>query len=590
MDLSFSTNLLNFSNSLFEEAEEMMTSNESVIIGLCQTIKDLLIRCQSYEDANNSLEMELVRKEKTVSEVTKELTIKNAQLLDSRTQIRVLHKHNKELEGKVEKLVGVIDVLRKATSGEIEFDALNALIDVDTTTFKTRKERDSEPLDENMFDKTGDSCDDFFTVSQNHHRHGVTNRKRSISVSEKCESSQTPEVNQNVTDAKIHVGSLTPVSEIKETPRACAPAYQLPKTKVRRSLSETTIYSCKQNGVLANDDDFGISSICGGSIASLNSNTIENAWVNDIHDIASRSHSFEKYSLAMGYCDCCKAFVIRSKAMHRCRDCRIVCHPECTDRAPKPCIPKGGPYKSVSKTKFNLSDICPHRFPFIPFIVVHCVVVLEKFYLTTEGLYRIPGAESDVTKLYNAFLYNKSLPSFKDVEPETITGCLKKFLNELRAPLIPRSSWKEFVSAVRCRDNNTLAYAIADLPAPNLHTLSYLCLHWLKVAEHCQQNKMPSENIAKILGPTIIGFSKSPGVLTKTQMENETESQYLVMLALLQLPESYWMQFLTRKNIDGKSKTPIGAMNTLKRKQLYQEKMCSGGQSNAVFSPLVVRY
>ncbi|CEF66065.1 Rac GTPase-activating protein 1 [Strongyloides ratti] len=571
MDLSNSIHLVNASNALLGEAEEMMLSSDSAAIGLCQTIKDLLYRCQSLEDTNNTLEVELSRKDAKVSEISKELSVKDAQLLDSRTQIKILHKQNKDLE---------------TTSGDMCSDALALLSESDFKPRRTTKNRESEVLEDSMFDKTGDSSDDILPSHQPRHTSVVTNgtRKRSISTQPspsqkrfayagdaKVETKTTSGATQNLTVIKENANDLTPVSRARDIPSDTTPFYQLPRTKLRRSLSETTVYSSKQKNMLLSSDDIATSAIDARSLASLDSAGIENAWASDLYSISCRLHSFDKSSLAMGYCDCY---------------CGIVCHTECTERAPIPCVPRNGPYKSGSKLKLHLSEVCPRRFPMIPYIVVHCVVTLEKFYLTTEGLYRVPGSESDINRLYNAFLYNKSIPSFKDVDPETISGCLKKFLRELRAPVIPQSSWMEFVSAVHNKDTNALTYAIVDLPSPNLHTLAYLCLHWQKVAESSQQNKMPIENIAKVFGPTIVGFSRSPGMLTPSQMERETESQYLVMLSLLQLPECYWMQFFNKKTTDnnGGSKTPIGAMNTLKRNQLYHKTMCRLNQNDDVVS------
>uniref|UniRef100_A0A0K0E1C8 Cation efflux protein cytoplasmic domain-containing protein n=1 Tax=Strongyloides stercoralis TaxID=6248 RepID=A0A0K0E1C8_STRER len=601
MDLSNSIHLVNASNALLGEAEEMMISGDSAAIGLCQTIKELLLRCQSLEDTNGLLEVELSRKDSKIAEISKELSVKDAQLLDSRTQIKVLHKQNKELENKVSKLVGAINLLRQATSGEACSDALAFLSESDFGLRRTTKTRESEVLEDSMFDKTGDSSDDVLVSHQTRHASVMANgaRKRSISTQPspsqkrfayaedgRVDSRTTPGMGQNLEIIKENTNDVTPVSRNKDTHFESTTNYQLPKAKLRRSLSETTVYSCKQKNMLLGSEEIGASAIDARSLASLDSANIENAWASDLHSIACRSHSFEKTSLAMGYCDCCKAFVIRSKAMSRCTDCGVLCHTECIERAPIPCVPRSGPYKSGSKLKLHLSEVCPRRFPMIPYVVVHCVVTLEKFYLTTEGLYRVPGSESDINRLYNAFLYNKSIPSFKDVDPETIAGCLKKFLRDLRAPVIPQSSWMEFVTAAHNKDTNALTYAVVDLPSPNLHTLAYLCLHWQKVAESSQQNKMPIENIAKVVGPTIVGFSKSPAMLTPSQMERETESQYLVMLSLLQLPECYWMQFFNKKTTDlnGGSKTPIGAMNTLKRNQLYHKTMCRLNQNDDVVS------
>jgi RhoGAP domain len=53
---------------------------------------------------------------------------------------------------------------------------------------------------------------------------------------------------------------------------------------------------------------------------------------------------------------------------------------------------------------------------------------------------------------------------------------------------------------------SALLQAIADLPQPNRDTLAYLVLHLKRVGE-CRDNKMSISNLAKILGPTVVGYS-----------------------------------------------------------------------------------
>ena len=53
---------------------------------------------------------------------------------------------------------------------------------------------------------------------------------------------------------------------------------------------------------------------------------------------------------------------------------------------------------------------------------------------------------------------------------------------------------------------SALLQAVGDLPQPNRDTLAFLILHLRRVAE-CRQNKMSISNLARILGPTVVGYS-----------------------------------------------------------------------------------
>uniref|UniRef100_A0A0N5A4V0 Rac GTPase-activating protein 1 n=1 Tax=Parastrongyloides trichosuri TaxID=131310 RepID=A0A0N5A4V0_PARTI len=595
MDLSRSIRILEKSKQLFAEAEEMMMGGDNANLTIAETVRELLLRCRDSEDRIGQLEKELKEKNEKEKKLLEEINLKDSQLVISRTQIGALHAEKMKLETSNKRLMDAMALLRAATSGDICPDAFAILSESDLKQpRKSRKSRDSDNFDDsNMFDKTGDSSDDILPVNNGYrNRNSYTNgaRKRSLSSSQAQQTGQQykkpayddissrPNVgnNQNLGIIKESPTDKTPVLRRKDMPvnNQRVEVIMPQRPKLRRSLSETQIFSKKAAEMYSNQ--IGTGNIDARSIASIDSCSSTNAW-GDLNTIPNRRHTFEKGSLAMGYCDCCKGFVIRCKTMSKCADCGIVCHPTCIDKAPIPCVPRNAPLKTGSKTKHSLAEMCTRRSPMIPHTIVHCVVALEKFYLTTEGLYRVPGSDAEVVRLLHAFLYDKAIPSFKDVEAETIAGCLKKFLRDLRDPLIPTSSYNEFVKAVRERDTDALTYAIMDLPQPNLHTLAYLCLHWQKVAENSYQNKMPLDNIATVIGPTIVGYSKNPKLLTSQQIGHETETQFNVMLALLNLPECFWSQFLQKKSIDPTigSKTPIGAMNTLKRNQIYQRTMCS---------------
>ena len=90
-------------------------------------------------------------------------------------------------------------------------------------------------------------------------------------------------------------------------------------------------------------------------------------------------------------------------------DCRIVCHPECREQVPLPCIPSVPTPKKKQTVSLNavkvvtvftgfcvcvqsdLSSHCPHSIPRVPGLVIHCINEIEKRGLGTVGLYRVPG-------------------------------------------------------------------------------------------------------------------------------------------------------------------------------------------------------
>lgn len=83
--------------------------------------------------------------------------------------------------------------------------------------------------------------------------------------------------------------------------------------------------------------------------------------------------------------------------------------------------------------------------------------------------------------------------------------------------------------------------AIKKLPNPNRDSLAYLMLHLQKVAQS-KECKMPVGNLAKVFGPTIVGYSSQdpdPSV-----MLTETRQQAVVLEYLLNLPGDFWSKYV----------------------------------------------
>ena len=69
---------------------------------------------------------------------------------------------------------------------------------------------------------------------------------------------------------------------------------------------------------------------------------------------------------------------------------RSICHPECRDLVPLPCIvaQSATPRGAVPGV---LADYAPLEAPMIPALIVHCAQEVEARGLNEQGIYRVPG-------------------------------------------------------------------------------------------------------------------------------------------------------------------------------------------------------
>uniref|UniRef100_A0A914P223 Rho-GAP domain-containing protein n=1 Tax=Panagrolaimus davidi TaxID=227884 RepID=A0A914P223_9BILA len=101
--------------------------------------------------------------------------------------------------------------------------------------------------------------------------------------------------------------------------------------------------------------------------------------------------------------------------------------------------------------------------------------------------------------------------------------------------VVPSTSFEQFIHAIESNDEQQIITCVFELPAPNRDTLAYFILHLQKVSQHSSTNKMPIENLARVLAPTIIGYSKRlPFKIAEEFTVNS--NQTMILHRLLKLP------------------------------------------------------
>ncbi|GFU16184.1 rac GTPase-activating protein 1 [Nephila pilipes] len=240
---------------------------------------------------------------------------------------------------------------------------------------------------------------------------------------------------------------------------------------------------------------------------------------------------------------CCKTIVFCKQAS-KCTNCKMICHPECKEHCPLPCLPIS---LSQQNSIVTVADYTSLR---IPSIMIRCINEIESRGLKDVGLYRMSGTEREVKDLKEKLLKGKNL-NLNKVDVHVICGAMKEFLRSLKEPLISRSSWNICVNAANQDDEGIslkLLYdAICDMPDSNKETLAFLLLHLQRVADSTEC-KMPYENLAKVLGPTVVGYSTDNP--SNSVILLETKLQCLVMQKLLKIPSDSWQKILNNRETE----------------------------------------
>lgn len=255
----------------------------------------------------------------------------------------------------------------------------------------------------------------------------------------------------------------------------------------------------------------------------------------------NRAHFFcQKTMIKADICEPCGKRFKFGKIAAKCRDCRATVHLECKDKLPLPCVP--ATCTPTAKGQLGvISDYTPSVPPMIPALIVHCINEIEARGLKEVGIYRVSGSERDVKMLKEKFLRGRGAPNLSNIDIHVICGAVKDFLRSLREPLVTPSLVSDFFRCIEPSEESDqqarMYQVVADLPRPNRDTLAFMILHLQRISE-CPECKMPVDNLAKVFGPTIVGYSSAnPDPQT---MMTETIKQVAVMQLMMKTPSSYW--------------------------------------------------
>ncbi|XP_026761784.2 rac GTPase-activating protein 1-like [Galleria mellonella] len=242
-------------------------------------------------------------------------------------------------------------------------------------------------------------------------------------------------------------------------------------------------------------------------------------------------------------CGPCGKTIGFAKVGVKCESCRAQAHPECRALLPLPCVPPGPlARRPNARQEGSIADFAPSSPPMVPALLVHCINEVEKRGLSERGIYRISAVDKDVKRLKERFLRGCGSPQLGSEDIHVLCGCIKDFLRSLREPLVSSALWSDFMDAARLSEPSdataAVVQAVSQLPQPNRDSLAFLVLHLQKVAES-PECEMGIENLAKIFGPTVVGY----GLVTQAEMYSATAQMFNVMQLLLRLPSDYWAQW-----------------------------------------------
>ncbi|KAJ6654723.1 hypothetical protein lerEdw1_006586 [Lerista edwardsae] len=152
----------------------------------------------------------------------------------------------------------------------------------------------------------------------------------------------------------------------------------------------------------------------------------------------------------------------------------------------------------------RLEALCQREGGTVPRFVQQCVEAVEERGLDVDGIYRVSGNLAVIQKL--RFIVDRedklrlSDPQWDDVH--VITGALKLFFRELPEPLVPYSCFDECIASVKKKNGFLNLPGIFGDTAPASGCLKQV--YSIGVMEHSDANRMTTQNIGIVFGPTLL--------------------------------------------------------------------------------------
>ncbi|XP_067881751.1 SLIT-ROBO Rho GTPase-activating protein 3-like isoform X2 [Heterodontus francisci] len=145
----------------------------------------------------------------------------------------------------------------------------------------------------------------------------------------------------------------------------------------------------------------------------------------------------------------------------------------------------------------------------IPLVVVSCIRFINLYGLHHEGIFRIPGSQSEVNDIRTAFERGEDpLDTMNEHNIDSVAGVLKLYFRGLTKPIFPTDSFSDFIACVESENLLERAYKIkavvGTLEPSVVVVLRYLFALLNHLSQYSDENMMDPHNLAVCFGPTLV--------------------------------------------------------------------------------------
>uniref|UniRef100_A0A672N9L4 Rho GTPase activating protein 4 n=1 Tax=Sinocyclocheilus grahami TaxID=75366 RepID=A0A672N9L4_SINGR len=144
----------------------------------------------------------------------------------------------------------------------------------------------------------------------------------------------------------------------------------------------------------------------------------------------------------------------------------------------------------------------------IPLVVESCIRFINLHGLHHEGIFRVPGSQTEVNHIRDAFERGEDPLTDSESDIDSVAGVLKLYFRGLEKPLFPEESFSQLMECVQM-ENMTEKVAqiktiVSSFPRPVVIVMRYLFAFLHHVSQYSDENMMQPYNLAVCFGPSLL--------------------------------------------------------------------------------------
>ncbi|KAK2885718.1 hypothetical protein Q8A67_016555 [Cirrhinus molitorella] len=144
----------------------------------------------------------------------------------------------------------------------------------------------------------------------------------------------------------------------------------------------------------------------------------------------------------------------------------------------------------------------------IPLVVESCIRFINLHGLHHEGVFRVPGSQTEVNHIRDAFERGEDPLTDSESDIDSVAGVLKLYFRGLEKPLFPEESFSQLMECVQM-ENMTEKVAqiktiVSSFSRPIAIVMRYLFAFLHHVSQYSDENMMQPYNLAVCFGPSLL--------------------------------------------------------------------------------------